>query len=122
MRAIADHISALESLCRNLEAHLMARDWAALDQSIADSRRITHGLQNAMEEALPLRDELFDSHVFSRLRRVFSVREDQMERLMRYRESVGERLRTISKWKGYARAIGAKDSRPRATVGLDRLR
>ena len=122
LRAIADHIGALETLCRTLESRLMSRDWHGLEEAIADSRRITHGLQNAMEDAVAARDELFDSQVFSRLRRVYAVRDEQMDRLSRYRDSVGERLRTISKWKGYARSIGAKDARPRATVGLDRLR
>lgn len=122
LRIVADHIVALERLCKVMESRLVARDWDGLTQAIADSRRLTHGMQNAMEDASVARDALFDEQVFTRLRRVYAIRDEQMARLRHYQESIGERLRTFAKWKNFARSISARDATPTQSVGLDRLR
>jgi len=72
-----------------------------------------------MEAAQPSRDEVFDRAVYARIRRVFDVREDQLERLQAYHDRVGERLQTLSRWKVFARGIGARRA-PQKTLGLDR--
>lgn len=98
----------------------MHRRWPELDNAIADSRRITHALQNAMDDAAPVRDAAFDEHVFSRLRRIQAIRQNQMVRLQQYHDSVGERLRLIARWKGALRSMGRSRTRPRLAA-LDRL-
>lgn len=113
-------LAALEAQCGLLERALATRDWERLGTAIADSRRITHALQNAFEDARPARDEHFDAQFMQRLRYVFAVRENQMARLQQYRAAVDDRLQTLSRWKHALRTI-AKRTAPQRRAGLDRL-
>jgi hypothetical protein len=108
LNAIEASVGELEALCGRIERALMLRQWPELEAAIADSRRVTHALQNAMEEAHSMRTKSFDEHVFRRLRYVHVIRENQMTRLQQYHDAVGERLRLVARWKSALRSITAK--------------
>ncbi len=111
----------LEDLCGELEGALTAREWDLLAEGLLESRRVTHALQNAMEVVRAAGDEAFERSILERLHEVHARREDQLRRLQWYREAVGERLRTIGKWRRFARAIGTPNA-ARRSVGLDGFR
>ncbi|MHB1550810.1 MAG: hypothetical protein ACYCX6_06410 [Vulcanimicrobiaceae bacterium] len=120
LAAATAQLETLEALVATMERCLLARDWASLEIAMADSRRVTHALQNAMEEARDARDESFDLGVYERLLFVHGARQNQMARIRQYRDSVGERLTLIARWKDAARTIGGE--RRRSTLGtLDRM-
>lgn len=110
----------LELLCTSIEHALTRRHWDELDKAIADSRRVTHALKNAMDDAAELRDPQFDEGVFRRLRYVHAIRQHQMSRLQQYHDAVGERLQLISRWKAAVRSMGRSSGRTqlRAVDGL----
>lgn len=120
LAAVETELRRLEDLCESIERALLRRSWSDLDAAIADSRRITHALQNAMDDAADVRDAAFDEAFFRRLRYVHSIRENQMTRLRQYREAVGERLQLIGRWKAALRSIGR--TRPKSRLAsLDQL-
>lgn len=108
LSAVESALGELEALCGRIERALMLRQWPELDAAIADSRRLTHALQNAMDDARDLRTKEFDENVFRRLRYIHAIRENQMARLQQYHDAVGERLRLIARWKSALRSISAK--------------
>ena len=116
LASIAQTVVGLEQLCNELEAALRARDWVRMDAAIAESRRSMHQLENAMADATSVRTADFDRHVFGRLQRIFSVRDEQMKRLATIHEEIGENLRATSRWKGYARSIGGREKSPQARI------
>jgi hypothetical protein len=118
-QAVAVELAELERLCSALEASLLPVDWSALGEILTSSRKAMHAFENAMAAAVDARDDEFDRVVFARLQRIYAHREAQMKRLKSYRDEVGDRLKLLSKWKGFARGIGAKA--PRKTSGLDLL-
>jgi len=118
--AVQRELAALEAQCGAMERALSTRDWERLESAIADSRRITHALQNAFEEAIAVRDEQFDAQFMQRVRYIFAVRENQMARLQQYRAAVDERMQTLSRWRQALRTI-AKRATPQRRAGLDRL-
>jgi hypothetical protein len=113
-------VTNLERLCNEIELALRAKDSPALGRAIADSRRTMHAFENAMEAAASDRDAEFDERIFARLRKIYSVREGQMARLRAYHDSIGERLQAISRWKVYARSVGAPKNRERKSLLDDR--
>ncbi len=108
LSAVEASLGELEALCGRLERALMLRNWPEMEDAIADSRRITHALQNAMDESRDARSAAFDEGIFRRLRYVHAVRENQMLRLQQYHDAVGERLRLIARWKSALKSIAAK--------------
>jgi hypothetical protein len=114
-------LAGLETLCCVLEQALIKRDWQAIAQAQADSRRLQHALRNAMEAGVHSRTPEFDATVTARVGRVVAIRADQVARLERYREAVRERLGALVKFKAYAKSVGAKprDSR---LANLNQLR
>lgn len=112
LEAIAATVTGLEQLCNELEFALRETDWPRMDAAIADTRRTMHALENAMADATPVRTVEFDKAIFARLQRVYSVRDEQMKRLTAVHEEIAERLRALSRWKGYARSIGSEPTRP----------
>jgi hypothetical protein len=119
--AVEREVVQLERLCGELERALVAGDWNAVGNVLRTSRRTTHAFLNAMEAAEPFRDEPFDRAVNARMRRVFDIREDQLERLRAFNGDIGERLKTLSRWKAYAGSIGSKRA-PSRTAGFDKIR
>lgn len=114
-------IRDLEKLCGRLERSLMLRRWDELETAIADSRRITHALQNAMDEARPVRDVAFDEKIQRRLYYVHAIRQNQMERLQQYHDAVGDRLRLMARWKTALKTLAARANATKPAA-LDSLR
>ncbi len=119
--AVESEVSALERLCADIERAMMERDWSAFATAMAESRRVTHAMQNCMEAAAAARDADFDEVIFKRLRYVYAVRENQLARLSSYHDAVGERLTQIGTFKRFAKSVGSKRSESRLG-SLDRLR
>lgn len=118
--AIEREVGELEALSGRFERCLMRRDWDDMDAAMADARRITHALQNAMDAAGSVRDAGFDEQIYRRLRMVYALRSQQMERLQQYHAAVGERLHLISRWKNALRSMSAKRAASRLG-SLDQL-
>ena len=106
--AVDSTLKELEALCGRMERALVKRDWPEIDTAIADARRVTHALQNAMDEAAPVRTQAFDDGVFQRLRYVGAIRDNQMKRLQQYREAVSERLHAVGRWRAALRTFSAR--------------
>ncbi len=119
--AVEREVAELESLCAVIEVALAQRDWGAFAEAMADSRRVTHAMSNAMDAAVPVRDADFDTAIFGRARRVYTIRENQVARLRSYNAAVGERLAQIGKVRRLARAINTKGVAPARGL-LDDLR
>ena len=118
--AVESEVRELERLCNVLEAGLVAGDWVTAANALRDSRRTMHAFLNAIDAAAAVRDETFDRAIHDRMQRVFDVREDQLARLQTFHGQVGERLQALSRWKSFARSIGAPKNPPRKSVLLDR--
>ncbi len=119
---ILQELTELERSCAQMQQALIARDELKLQRAFSDARRLTHALHNAMEAATAVRDEPFDREVTVRLQRVYEAREWQRAWLQGYHDAVGERLRTFSKWKLYARSVGGTARRRSRLGSLDDLR
>lgn len=121
-RAALEHIAAaiaeLERLCLEIDGAIDTRDWPRLSQALSDSRRVTHEVENAMGEGSAFRTPDFDKAAFERLQQVFSYRQERLESLQAIHDEIGERLKQLSLWKTYARAVSPKEA-PRKSLGLD---
>ena len=106
--AVDSTLRELETLCGRMERALLKREWSEIDAAIADARRVTHALQNALEEAAPARTQAFDDVVFQRLRYVGAIRDNQMKRLQQYRDAVSERLQAVGRWKAALRTFSSR--------------
>ena len=111
LELIARDINELERLCLEIDAAITERDWKRLGAALADSRRVTHSVENAMDDAMPYRTEEFDTAVFARLRQIYAYREERMVTLQGVHDDIGDRLRQLSRWKGYARSIAGGERR-----------
>jgi len=121
LNSVDHELNALEALCGDVERALMHRDWIALERAIGDSRRVTHALENAMDDSTAVRDEGFNERVSRRLRYIEIIRANQMTRLQQYQDAVAERLRLLARWKSALRSMSRpEDARPRLG-SLDRL-
>lgn len=105
---VENAVRELEALCAAIERALMQCRWDDFGQAMNDSRRVTHALQNAMEEARDARDAAFDERIYRRLRHVHVIRENQMLRLQHYHHAVGERLHLVTRWKSALKSIAAR--------------
>lgn len=110
----------METLCGRCERALMMRRWEDLDRAIADARRATHALLNAMDDASDVRDDAFDDGVMRRVRYVHAIRENQMTRLQQYHDAVAQRLQLVARWKSSLRALAQRTAPSRVSV-LDSL-
>ncbi|HKU68663.1 MAG TPA: hypothetical protein VJP85_12875 [Candidatus Baltobacteraceae bacterium] len=106
--AVDSTLRELETLCGRMERALTTRNWPEIDAAVSDARRVTHALQNAMDDAAPARTKAFDEHVFARLRYVGAIRENQLKRLQQYRDAVGERLQLLGRWKSALRSFSGR--------------
>lgn len=121
LAAVEEQLRELENLCGALERALMRRSWPDLEAAIADSRRVTHALQNALDDARTVRSEAFDEDISKRIRYVFAIRENQMLRLQQFNGAVGERLSLMARWKAAARAMGAPRKPASRLASLNQL-
>ena len=110
LETVTARVSELEVLCNDIELSLRTNDWDRLQAVLCDVRRAMHAFENAMAETAHERDDEFDRVVFARLQHVYAVRDEQVKRLRAIHEGIGERLRAISRWKQYARAVGTRDA------------
>jgi hypothetical protein len=106
--AVDQTLRELESLCGRMERALVKRNWEEIESGIVDARRVTHALQNAMEDAAPVRTRAFDDHVLQRLRYIGAIRDNQMKRLQQYQAAVGERLQLLGRWRSALRSITSR--------------
>lgn len=120
--AVEAALRQLETLCGRLERALMLRKWDELEQAIADSRRFTHALQNAMDDARSARDRAFDERVARRLYYIHAIRQNQMERLQHYHDEVGQRLHLMSRWKSALKTLSQRATAPVRAGAIDGLR
>jgi hypothetical protein len=118
---IASAIAELERLCLEIDGAIEARAWPRLAAAIADSRRVMHEVENAMGDGAAYRTPEFDKAAFERLQQIFSYRAERLDSLQAIHNEIGERLKQLSLWKTYARAVVPKDL-PRRSAGLDSIR
>jgi len=121
LEAVARDINELERLCVEIDASITERNWDRLGSALSDSRRVTHSMQNAMADAVPFRTAAFDKAAFERLQQIYAYRQQRMDALQEIHDEVGERLRALSRWKGYARSVAGGEGR-RRSAGLDSIR
>lgn len=121
LEAVARDINELERLCVEIDASINERDWNRLGTALADSRRVTHSMQNAMDGAVAHRTAEFDEAAFARLRQIFAYRQERMDRLQTIHDEIGERLRQLSRWKTYARGVTIGEG-ARRSAGFDSRR
>lgn len=99
VEAVERELRSLERLVAENERLLTARNWDGFEDNFRDQRRVTHALQNAMEEAGVDREGPYGQKVMKRLRYIYAVRQNQMERLKSYQGAIKERLNLLSRWK-----------------------
>lgn len=121
LAAVLCEVTALEAQCADLDRCIADADWEGSNDVLQAMRRTTHALENAMNVEGVSETPGFSDHVRSRVSRVHAYREHQLAQLAAVRDGIGERLRSISRFNGYARAIGAKNA-PNQARALDSLR
>ena len=89
LEAVAHDINELEHLCLEIDASIGARDWNRLGAALANSRRVTHSLQNVMAEASPYRTPEFDKAAFARLHQIYAYRQERMDTLQAIHDDIG---------------------------------
>jgi phosphoserine phosphatase len=103
-REIVALVTELERLVVAAEDLLVARDWKALEQSVLDQRRVTHGLEKAMTATAGERPADFERELRLRIARIARRRAEQLRRLEAFRDAVGSRLAVMAKAKAMRRA------------------
>jgi hypothetical protein len=116
LEAVARDVNELERLCLEIDASINDHDWERLGAALADSRRITHSVSNAMGDATPYRTAEFDTAVFLRLQQIYAYRQERMNMLQQIHDEIGDRLRQLSRWKGYARSISGGERRTQSSL------
>jgi hypothetical protein len=99
-------VTAIERSCAGAEEALRRCAWDELSGFAFEQRRLTHALEQAVERLPP--GSRIES-VVARLREVERFRADQLHRLERYRDDVGERLKVISLWRSAARSLAPSE-------------
>jgi hypothetical protein len=107
LAAVDAALRELEALCGRMEGSLSKRNWSDIDMAICDARRVTHALQNAMEDAAPARTPPFDEQVLSRLRYIAAIRDNQMKRMQQYRDALAQRLQLLARWRTALRSFSS---------------
>ena len=109
-------LAELETQCRELGPLIDKRDWKGFKALLSDMARARHAVMNAWEAAQPERTPQFDEEIATRVRRVLQYREWQLQRLQRFYDETGGRLKLISRWKSYARSVAGRGKREGAVV------
>jgi len=97
-------VTELEECTAQAEEALVARDWTQLDALLAEQRRVTHALANAVAVSDGERPERFNSELRRRLDSIDRRRADQMRRLQAFHDAVGSRLSVMARAKAMRRA------------------
>lgn len=122
LAAVENAVRELEGLCGTIESALMQCRWDDFEHAMNDSRRVTHAVRNAMDDANEVRNAAFDERIERRLRHVHVIRENQMLRLQQYHQAVGERLHLVTRWKSALKSIAARLPEPARISALNDLR
>lgn len=105
-------VAELEGSVRDAEGLLIEREWERLDALLADQRRITHAISNAVTLSDGQRPDAFDRELGRRLRAIEERRADQMRRLRAFSEAVGSRLSVMARAKLMRKARSGDESPP----------
>ena len=100
------------------EAALVKRDWARIDALLADQRRLTHELANALEATRDVRPQAFTDEINRRIAGISDRRADQLRRLIAFNHLVNSRLTMISRSRGMRRANTEQLPAPRVVNTL----
>jgi hypothetical protein len=111
-RQIVTLVGELEAMVASAESALVERDWDALGVVLADQRRITHAISNAVLRSNGERPEGFDRELNRRLKAIETKRADQMRRLEAFHAAVGQRLTVLARGKAMRRSIEPAPNRP----------
>jgi hypothetical protein len=98
-------VSELERCIVTAEDALVAREWPQLETLLAEQRRITHALSNAVLQSAGQRPSRFDAELRRRLDAVDRRRADQLRRLQAFHDAVGSRLSVMARAKTMRRAV-----------------
>lgn len=102
--AIVELVNDLEASVRSAEDALIERAWPQLEELLADQRRLTHAIVNAVAMTSGERPEAFESELQRRLSGIEARRADQMRRLEAFHHAVGSRLAVMARAKAMRRA------------------
>jgi len=97
-------VAELEASIAVAEDALIAREWPQLELLLAEQRRVTHAIANAVALSDGQRPERFNSELRRRLDAVDRRRADQLRRLQAFHDAVGSRLAVMGRAKAMRRA------------------
>lgn len=118
-RRIAELLTELERQCSLLEEQLVALAWPQLTATLADQQRTLAELTNLVYSSKDARTPEFNAKVKRRIARIDAVRNDQLKRLVAFRDNCRARLTMIAKAKQARRSIYGQTAQQ--SRGLGRL-
>lgn len=98
-------IEQLERQCTLLEQQLVALAWSDLGATLADQQRTLAELTNVVYASADERTPEFNVKLQKRINRIDAVRNNQLKRLMAFRDNCRSRLTVIAKAKQARRSI-----------------
>jgi len=100
---VEKELAALEAACAEGERALLVGNSEELDSSIANQRRLTHALQNAMDASKTVRTPEFNKRILDRIRLIGLTRDRHISTMRQQGEKIQEQLNTLTAWKRAAR-------------------
>jgi hypothetical protein len=97
-------VTELEHAIATAEEALVAREWTQLELLLADQRRVTQAIANAVAATDGQRPARFNIELRRRLDVVDRRRADQLRRLKAFHDAVGSRLSVMARAKAMRRA------------------
>jgi hypothetical protein len=97
-------VTELERATAAAEEALVAREWTQLELLLADQRRVTQAIANAVAATDGQRPARFNIELRRRLDVVDRRRADQLRRLKAFHDAVGSRLSVMARAKAMRRA------------------
>jgi hypothetical protein len=105
--AVVRAIIALERSCLEAESAFVGRRWRDVGAAFARQTALTDDLRRLFAAA-PETAPANDAKVARRVRGILAYRDDQLRRMLAYRDSIGERLQSIRKVNALSRTIGRR--------------
>jgi hypothetical protein len=96
---VGSALAELERSTESVNVALRMGDHDPIDAAIDDQRRITHEITTLLDADLDLREGDIGAHIARRLKHVQLVREEQIKYLLGFNAAIGNRLRTIARYK-----------------------
>ena len=100
-------IIALERSCLGAEAAFVERRWPDVDAAFREQAALSDELRSLFEE-FPETAGANDARVDQRLRGILRYRDEQLGRLIAYRDDVATRLSSIGKVNAFSRSLGKR--------------